>query len=173
MSEDWLTKIVWRAAELRASLNALSTWGTEIANVDIPRLVREVERSRAEAARVTELLEGLTPGGTEFHDYPDRCAEFARDMMNGAAQQALLRKAAEAEVERLEQRNQLEAAVVAAALTLRRAENEKTFPAKMGWSEAWGRGVDTLGEATDALLAFNADAMANDAHTCQRDRSVL
>ena len=78
-----------------------------------------------------------------------------------------------AEVERLEQRNHLEAAVVAAALTLRRAENEKTFPAKMGWSEAWGRGVDTLGEATDALLAFNADAMANDAHTCQRDRSVL
>ena len=68
---------------------------------DVPWLLREVERSRAEVERLTRLLEGLTPGGSEFYDSPDRCAEFARDMMDGAAKQALLRKAAEAEVVRL------------------------------------------------------------------------
>ena len=68
---------------------------------DVPWLLGEVDRSRAEMERLTRLLEGLTPGGSEFHDDPDRCAEFARDMMDGAAKQALLRKAAEAEVVRL------------------------------------------------------------------------
>ena len=162
MSKERLTQIVWHAAELRASLNALSTWGTEIANVDIPRLVREVERSRAEAARVTELLEELTPGGTEFRDSPDRCAEFARDMMNGAAQQALLRKAAEAEVERLEQRNQLEAAVVAAALAVRRADLSRhpgsDYVPHYAANVAWYKAIDAYHVAVDALLAFREEA---------------
>jgi transglutaminase-like putative cysteine protease len=73
---------------------------------DVPFLLAEVER-------LTRLLEGLTPGGSEFHGATDRCAEFARDRMGGAARQVLLRKAAEAEVERLTaERDRLREALV-------------------------------------------------------------
>ena len=64
MSGDRLTQILWRAAELRTgSCDALSTWAVEVAKADIPWLVREVERLRAENVRLTAVLRREEAGG--------------------------------------------------------------------------------------------------------------
>jgi len=63
-----------------------------------------------------------------------------------------------AEVERLEQRNHLEAAVVAAALAERQAglamRKGHRFEAPYGTEDAWAVALSAYEAATDALLAF-------------------
>jgi len=51
------------------------------------------------AERAERLLEDLTPGGSEFHGSPARCAEFVRNRMAGVIEQVKLRQAAEAKLE--------------------------------------------------------------------------
>ena len=50
-----------------------------------------VERSRA----AERLLEGLTPGGSEFHGSPMQCAEWVADRLASLSKLVLQRKAAE------------------------------------------------------------------------------
>lgn len=51
------------------------------------------------AERAERLIEDLTPGGSEFHGSPARCAEFVRNRMAGVIEQVKLRQAAEAKLE--------------------------------------------------------------------------
>ena len=62
-----------------------------------------LERQRAEAAeaervRLVALLEGLTPGGSEFQGDPIRCAAWITDRLAGVVRQVEKRKAAEAQL---------------------------------------------------------------------------
>lgn len=54
-----------------------------------------------EVDRLLRMLESLTPGGSEYHNDPERCVEYMRARLKGAVQQALRRKAAEAECDAL------------------------------------------------------------------------
>jgi len=143
---------------------------TEIAgyyHTDVPWLLVKVWCLRVEVDRLTGLLEGLTPGGSEFHDNASRCAEFARDMMNGAAKQVLLRKAAEAEVVRLtaalpDEKARLEVAVVEAALAEREA-NLRRHPgsddvAHYAANAVWYKASDAFHDAVAALVASREEA---------------
>ena len=56
----------------------------------------EAMRKRAETAE--RLLENLTPGGSEFHGSPERCAEFVCNRLAGVTRQVELRKQAEAKL---------------------------------------------------------------------------
>jgi len=55
----------------------------------------------AEVERLMRHLESLTPGGSEFHNDPTRCVLWATQQREGVIHQVKLRKAVEAEVERL------------------------------------------------------------------------
>jgi hypothetical protein len=63
----------------------------------VPALLADVDRLTAERDAAYRLLEGLTPGGSEFYDSPQNCAEWAMDRMRNVMEQVKARKAAEAE----------------------------------------------------------------------------
>ena len=76
----------------------------ELSNLrDDLRRAYALERQRAEAAqaeraRLVALLEGLTPGGSEFQGDPIRCAAWITDRLAGVVRQVEKRKAAEAQL---------------------------------------------------------------------------
>jgi hypothetical protein len=67
----------------------------------VPALLADVDRLTAERDAAYRLLEGLTPGGSEFYDSPQNCAEWAMDRMRNVMEQVKARKAAEAERDEL------------------------------------------------------------------------
>jgi len=56
----------------------------------------------AEVSRLMHHLESLTPGGSEFHDSPERCVDWVRERLSGVIEQVQKRKAAEVEIARLQ-----------------------------------------------------------------------
>lgn len=62
-------------------------------------LRRQLNDAVKRAEQVERLLEDLTPGGSEFHGSPERCAEFVRNRLAGVIEQVKLRQAAEAKLE--------------------------------------------------------------------------
>lgn len=93
--------------DLFASLHRTNSATNEIVRLREKFAAEKVRFLAALAERDNEivllhgLLESLTPGGSEFHQSPERCAEFAKDRMAGVIKQVKKRKAAEAEVVRL------------------------------------------------------------------------
>jgi hypothetical protein len=67
----------------------------------VPALLADVDRLTAERDAAYRLLEGLTPGGSEFYDSPQNCAEWAMDRMRNVMEQVKARKAAETERDEL------------------------------------------------------------------------
>ena len=75
--------------EQLAQLNEVArTWDTNLnkrleradaAMRHLPALLAELEAVTAERDEARRLLEGLTPGGSEFYDRPERCAQYADD----------------------------------------------------------------------------------------------
>jgi hypothetical protein len=69
-------------------------------------LQNEIAALTAQVERLTKALDELTPGGSEFHDDPERCLQFIKDRMtsNGklAAERNELREALTACFEWLE-----------------------------------------------------------------------
>jgi hypothetical protein len=67
---------------------------------DVPALLAEVAALTAERDEARRLLEGLTPGGSEFYANPQRCAEWARQRnsnnMDGRVEAVAARNKAEA-----------------------------------------------------------------------------
>ena len=117
-----------------------------IAKADVLAMLAEVERLTGEVAeykagredliqtglslvadrsRFRSAILSLTPGGSEFHDSPERCAEWARERMASAAKLAKERNELRAEVERLTGENaNAKAALVAAAALLHQSNAE-------------------------------------------------
>jgi len=83
----------------------------------------------------------------------------------------------QAEVERLKQRNQLEAAVVAAALAERRAGYELTrghlFEPPPGAEAGWLDALGAYEQAIDALLAFHGEEADENAEMRARLKAGL
>ena len=60
---------------------------------------RPTEQAAEERANAAEsFLEGLTPGGSEFHGNPTMCAQWVADRLSTMAKLVLQRKAAEQQV---------------------------------------------------------------------------
>jgi hypothetical protein len=79
-------------------------WHTEVwlLTRSVPALLAEVAAVTGERDEARRLLEGLTPGGSEFHDNPQRCAEWARQEISrniqGRVDAVAARNRAEAEL---------------------------------------------------------------------------
>jgi hypothetical protein len=48
-----------------------------------------VEKEQDKTARIMRLLESLTPGGSEYHNEPERCAAYVRDRINALFEQVV------------------------------------------------------------------------------------
>ena len=81
-----------RLAEAATALDRRSWYGNAV-----PALCDALEAAWRERDAAKRLLEDLTPGGSEFHDSPERCAEFVRNRMAGVIEQVRRRMEAERE----------------------------------------------------------------------------
>ena len=68
---------------------------------DARRAQARIDALEAENTQLMLDLESLTPGGSEFHNDPERCVKWVRERLSGVVEQVKKRKAAETEVERL------------------------------------------------------------------------
>ena len=63
----------------------------------VPALLAEVDALAAQRDNAYRLLEGLTPGGSEFYNSPQNCAQFAQSRMSSVTQIAKERNELRAE----------------------------------------------------------------------------
>ena len=68
---------------------------------ELKQAIARAEAAEAERNKLMRMLERLTPGGSEFHDDPERCVEWIQSSIHLSAKHIIERKRAEAEAEGL------------------------------------------------------------------------
>lgn len=144
-------------ADLTAELGRMMDATTPGMRALLKRLARGVLELEARLDRWRKAVEGLTPGGSEFYDDPERCAQFIKR----ASYMELTKQVSQLEAQLAAKDRALNNARLLASLQFNRANKAENFEAITAWGHIL-RFCREVGCVGSVLREGSPDAGATD-----------